>query len=318
MVMRTKITGDERFLTQETGEFSPEVVKNLFFPEYIYYRNKPKEWPYGKPNFNPAEYKVVTMDELVGWAGTPDKVNLNKLAKLPENKGRFPSELRKIALELEPADIGGNSLLPNRYREEYMRKFKENFKKAFVGSGEGRSVYICKKGVEIHRVVVGEEDEGLRILAGKKKTWAREDGKTVFKEGGNTDNKIILGVELGADIYRSKRKTEDIPSTYRYRDRDGNIQTHNYVKRGRTLDGVWLKAKPDKPSAWERGDSKWQQLQRERTGDTERTWFEKQHGFVGRQFMNLPISNKRTRDKYLFLVHKHGLDRLGIFNWVDL
>ena len=206
----------------------------------------------------------------------------------------------------------------NYYRELYMEMFKENFKKAFVGRGEERSVYICKKGTEIHRVVVGETDDDLRVLVGKKKIWKRVGGRVRRVDSSHSGNNIVLGVDLSAPVFVSKRKMKDIPSTYKYRDRDGNIKIHNYIKRGRTLDGVWLKAKPDKPSAWERGDSKWQKKRADRDGAEIETWFEKEWGFNGRQFMKLPISNKTSRDKYLFLVHQHGFDRLGIFNWIDL
>ena len=67
----------------------------------IYYRNKPKEWPYGKPDFIPSDYKVVTMDELVGWSGTPEKVNLTKLSKLPENKQDIKSHYSMWTKELD-------------------------------------------------------------------------------------------------------------------------------------------------------------------------------------------------------------------------
>jgi len=304
MVTRPKISGDDRFLTQETGAFSPKVAYNLFFPEYIFYRNKPLMWPYGEPNFIPSEYKVVTMDELVGW-----NVNIEKITT--KEFRRYAEEEKK---DLRPAQIGGNTKWGDYYRELYMGMFRENFKKAFVGRGEERSVYICKKGIEIHRVVVGENDD-LRVLAGKKKIWKRGVGRV---EGSHPDNNIVLGVNLSAPVFVSKRKMKDIPTTYKYRDRDGNIKIHNYIKRGRTLDGVWFKAKPDKPSAWERGDSKWQKKRADREGVEIETWFQKEWGFDGRQFMKLPISNKRTRDNYLFLVHKHGFDRLGIFNWIDL
>jgi hypothetical protein len=270
------VSGLDRFLTTETGEFSPDLVKELFFPDFIYYRNKQKFDPYGLCNFKPALYEPINLDDWIGWT--------------------------------KPKNLSGNSLRASKNREKYVKLISEALPSAFVGSGAERSLYICKKGVEIHRVVVGDNDETVRVLSGKKHTgW----GET-RKETNIAETKLVLGLELDASVYRAKRKTQQIPQTHSYTDRQGVHHTYEYSRRERS--GVWLKAQKDNPSSYEKGTSFWQQKQADRTEGKVETWFEKQWGFRGRPFISIGLSNSNTRNQFSVLVPK--TDKWGIVNWI--
>ena len=275
-----KRSGLNRFLTAETGGFSPELVKKLFFPDFIYYRNKQKFDPYGVCNFQPSLYEPMNLDEWIGWT--------------------------------KPKNLSGNSKVNSANREKYVELISEALPSAFVGEGSERSFYLCKKGVEIHRVVIGDDDEAIRVLAGKKHTgW----GKT-RKETDIAETKLVFGLDLDAPVYRAKRKTEKVPTSWTYEDKHGVSHTYEYSRRERS--GVWLKAQKDNPSSYEKGTSVWQKQRADRTGDKVETWFEKQWGFRGRPFMNIGLSNPNTRNQFFVLVPKTRGDRWGVVNWIGL
>lgn len=264
------VSGLDRFLTTETGEFSPELVKELFFPDFIYYRNRQKFDPYGVCNFKPAMYEPIKLDDWIGWT--------------------------------KPKNLSGNSLRASENREKYMGLISEALPSAFVGSGPERSLYICKKGVEIHRVVVGDNDETVRVFLGKKHTGWGENRK----ETNIAETKLVLGLELDALVYRTKRKTKQVSNTHTYTDKQGHSKTVQYSQKERS--GVWPKAQKDNPSSYEKGISP-------RFGRHE-TYFERQWGFRGRSFINIGLSNPNTRNQFSVLVPKD--DRWGVFNWLSL
>lgn len=266
------VSGLDRFLTTETGEFSPELVKELFFPDFIYYRNKQKLDPYGVCNFKPALYKPVKLDDWIGWT--------------------------------KPKNLSGNSLRASKNREKYVKLISEALPSAFVGSGPERSLYICKKGGEIHRVVVGDNDETVRVLSGKKHTGWGENRK----ETNIAESKLVFGLELDVPVYHAKRKTKKVLTTHTYTV-EGQEKTYEYSQRRRS--GVWLKAQKDNPSSYEKGTDR----TLPRYGPSE-TYFEKQWGFRGRSFIKIGLSNPNTRNQFSVLVPKD--DRWGVFNWLSL
>lgn len=270
------VSGLDRFLTTETGEFSPELVKELFFPDFIYYRNKQKFDPYGLCNFKPALYEPIKLDDWIGWK--------------------------------KPKNLGGNSLKASENREKYVKLISEALPSAFVGSGAERSLYICKKGAEIHRVVIGDDDEAIRVLSGKKHTgWGKNRKETNIAE-----TKLVFGLDLDAPVYRAKRKTQQVPTSWTYEDKEGVSHTYEYSRRERS--GIWLKAQKDNPSSYEKGTSFWQTTNAQQQGVEVETWFEKQWGFRGRPFMNIGLSNPTTRNQFFVLVPK--TDKWGIVNWI--